>query len=483
MTNFLHTLWPFLTAAVSLLITLAASAHAIIYKRDSRSAVGWVALIWLVPIIGALLYVTLGINRIRRKAVSLRGPERYAKQPDDAPIRRSEELEQHWAPERRHFIPLSQLCGRVSERELLAGNDITPLCNGDEAYPVMLEAIDRAQTSIGLTTYIFDYDRAGKRFVETLARAVERGVEVRVLIDAVGARYSFPSIVHLLRRSGIRTALFMPTYVPWSTPYVNLRSHRKILTIDGNTAFTGGMNIREGNLLSENPKHPVQDIHTRVTGPVVRELQEVFAYDWHFATRESLKGDTWFPSLESTGKMIARVITDGPDRDYDKMRFVLIGALSAARHSVRIATPYFIPDLSLISALNTAAMRGVTVDIVLPGKNNLRAVHWACMAQLWQVLEWGCRVWLSPPPFDHSKIFVVDDAWSLIGTANWDARSLRLNFEIAVEAYDTVLAGRMVELFEQKRRNARRITHDDVNARPLPVQLRDGIARLFAPYL
>ncbi len=479
----LKLVWPHVTAALSILVAVAASAHAIIHKRDSRSSVGWVALIWLVPFVGSVLYLTLGINRIHRKAMSLRGQKRLSNAPEGAPAMQPGNLENSWAPEHRYFIPLSRLCGRVTGRELLSGNNITPLCNGDEAYPRMLDAIDMAQRSVGITTYIFDCDKAGHLFMEALSRAVKRGVEVRVLIDAVGARYSFPSAVHMLRRSGIRTALFMPTYLPWSTPYVNLRSHRKIMTIDGNTAFTGGMNIREGNLLAENPRHPVQDIHALITGPVVRELQEVFTDDWHFATGEKLAGEPWYPPLLQTGDMIARAVSDGPDHDYDKMRFVMIGALSIARHSVRIATPYFIPDLSLISALNTAAMRGVAVDILLPEKNNLRMVQWACMAQLWQVLEWGCRVWFTPPPFDHSKIFVVDEAWSLAGSANWDARSLRLNFEIGIEAYDTVLAAQMVKIFEQKKNNSTPLTFEKARSRPLPLQLRDGIARLFAPYL
>ena len=264
---------------------------------------------------------------------------------------------------------------------------------------------------------------------------------------------------------------------------MNLRNHRKILVVDGATGFTGGMNLRQGNLVAQHPAQPVRDVHFRVAGPVVAQMQEVFAEDWQFTTGESLRGRAWFPALEPRGPVIVRGISDGPDEEFEKLTAVILGALSCAHKSVHIITPYFLPNGPLVSALNTAALRGVTVDIILPQENNLRWVGWASMAQLWQVLEWGCRVWLSPPPFDHSKAMVVDDEWSLIGSANWDARSLRLNFEFNLECYCPKLAARLRSIFEAKRRKARQVRLEDVDRRSLPVRLRDGIARLFSPYL
>jgi cardiolipin synthase len=308
-------------------------------------------------------------------------------------------------------------------------------------------------------------------------------VQVRVLVDYVGSRYSLPSIVGKLRRAGVTTARFMPTFLPWRTMYMNLRSHRKILVVDGRTGFTGGINIRVDNMHSLNPRYRVQDLHFRLTGPVVAQMQEAFAEDWAFTTEERLKGEAWFPEVPPAGQAIARGIGDGPDEDYDVLRRIILGALACARHRVRIVTPYFLPDTTLISALNVAAMRGVVVEIVLPAKNNLRTVGWAATAQLWQVLERGCRVWLTPPPFDHTKLMLVDDAWVLFGSANWDPRSLRLNFEFNVECYDTDLVARLNGLVDEKVGGAREITLDDVNRRPLPIKLRDGVARLFSPYL
>jgi cardiolipin synthase len=212
-------------------------------------------------------------------------------------------------------------------------------------------------------------------------------------------------------------------------------------------------------------------------------LMQAFTEDWGFTTREVLQGDLWFPRLPQVGPIVARGVTDGPDGDFERARLVFLGALACAQRNVRIVTPYFVPDSGLISAINVAALRGVLVEIVIPERSNLALVQWASTHQLWQILQRGCRVYLSPPPFDHTKIMLVDGGWSLIGSSNWDARSLRLNWEFVVECYDQDFAARLDELVDKRVANARRIRKEDVDARALPFKLRDGIARLAAPYL
>ena len=187
--------------------------------------------------------------------------------------------------------------------------------------------------------------------------------------------------------------------------------------------------------------------------------------------------------MSRAGPSFARVIDDGPDEDLDKLRWCLLGALSIARRSVQVVTPYFLPDTALISALNVAAMRGVQVDVLIPSKINVPLVQWAVRGTLWQVLQHGCRVWLSQPPFDHTKLMIVDECWVLIGSANWDTRSLRLNFELNVEAYDPSLAATVRSIVDRKRAAARRLTLEEVDARRIPERLRDGVARLFSPVL
>jgi len=265
---------------------------------------------------------------------------------------------------------------------------------------------------------------------------------------------------------------------------LNLRNHRKLLAVDGQIAFTGGMNIRQGNVLAASPRHPVQDLQFRVEGPLVAQLQAAFANDWAFTTGETLHGEVWFPEPRPTGRgVIARVITDGPDADFETLRLTLLAALAEAQTSVQILTPYFLPDPALITALNLAALRGVRVDIVLPAKSNLPFVHWASRAMWWQVLERGCRIWLTPPPFDHSKLMIVDGHWVLLGSANWDTRSLRLNFELNVECYGREFAHEMAVVLGKKLHGAREVTKAEVDKRTIPGKLRDATARLFSPFL
>ena len=477
------TVWPFLLGIAHFVVMIFAAAHVVLTKRDNRAAIGWAGIIVLTPFLGAILYFMFGINRLHRRARRLLRPLGKAKGSPGLAQCPKEAVQQALGRERSHMAPLADFVGRVTGLPLLDGNVITPLSSGDQAYAEMIAAIDGAEKTVSLATYIFDNDAAGKMFIEALARAIARGVEVRVLIDDVGTRYTWPSIKGKLREASIPFATFLPTLIPWKLHYSNLRSHRKILVVDGRLGFTGGMNIRQGTMESNCGRYPLWDLHFRVEGPVVAHLQETFVQDWEFCTGEKIEGEAWFPSLTPQGSVLARGIADGPDLDFDKIRLTIHCGIDCAHRSIYVVTPYFLPDQTLILALTVAAMRGVDVNIIIPEKNNLKLVQWACTAQLWQVLQRGCKVWLTPPPFDHTKIMLVDDVWSLIGSANWDPRSLRLNFEFNLECYDRELAGSLHGLVERKLQSARQITLADVDGRPLAIRLRDGIARLATPYL
>jgi len=469
--------WPHLAAGFDFLAALLASVHALLHKRDPRAATLWIGVIWLMPLLGPVLYLVFGVNRIRRRAISL-----CLTKPADRTIPAN--LGEPQLAGVEHLKMLADMVNRIVAFPLTPDNHVQPLVNGDEAFPAMLAAIESAKKTISLSTYIFDNDPTGEQFTAALSRAVKRGVDVRVLVDSAGARYSWPSVIHKLKRSNVRVARFLPSIAPWRVMTLNLRNHRKLLAVDGQIAFTGGMNIRHGNVLTDRSRHSVQDLQFRVEGPVVAQLQAAFANDWSFTTGEVLQGEAWFPEPRPTGhSVIARVITDGPDADFEKLRLTLLAALAEAQTSVQILTPYFLPDPALISALNLAALRGVRVDIILPAHNNLPFVHWASRAMWWQVLERGCHIWLTPPPFDHSKLMILDGHWVLFGSANWDARSLRLNFELNVECYGREFAHEMAAVIEKKLLGAREVTQAEVDGRAFPAKLRDATARLFSPYL
>ncbi len=462
-----------LVSVAILILAVWTAGHALLFKRDGRSVILWVGFIVLLPLLGAALYWLVAVNRIRRRASALR-PQ---------PAGHGENVQTPPAVPPASLASLGALGDRISPFPLSAGNTITPLENGDVAFPAMLDAIANARHSIALATYIFDDDALGRRFCDALASATERGVEVRVLIDAIGQRYSRRSMIGVLRQAGVTAAAFMPVRAPRDLASFNLRNHRKLLIVDGTRAFTGGMNIRVGHLTATPGIQPIRDLQCMASGPVVAQLMRVFADDWNFTTDEELTGEAWFPEQSFTEGIPARAIPDGPDEHFEALKLMMQGALSQARRSVSIVTPYFLPDATLISALNTTALRGVDVDIMLPARNNLRLVQWASHAQYWQLLERGCRIWHSPPPFDHSKLMLVDDEWVLVGSTNWDARSLRLNFELNMECYSPALGQTLRNWFERRRQEAEAITLDRVRAQPFPLRLRDSTARLLIPLL
>ncbi|MEY4608751.1 MAG: hypothetical protein RL625_968 [Gemmatimonadota bacterium] len=480
----LHSLpawWPYAAGALAFAMSVTASLHAVLRKRDVRAAIGWVGLIWLVPWVGALLYAAFGLNRIKRRASQLHRQRRRLPLTTTAAMRIARVQRQVLAD--THLRALSQLGDRLTDRPIVGGNEIHLLRNGDECYPAMREAIAGAQRSIALSTYIFAADEAGRPIIEALIAAQQRGVEVRVLVDGFGSLYAWPRAHRALRQAGVRAELFAPQFRHAGLAFFNLRNHRKILTVDGTIAFTGGTNIRRDNLHAIGPKRPTRDLHFRFTGPIVAQIQDAFAEDWVFSTGEILDGPAWYPELPAVGGTVARVITDGPDGDLEVLARVLHGAIDMARETITIVTPYFLPDPALITALSVAALRGVEVRIVIPAQVNIMPVGWAAAAQLWQVLRPGCRVFLSPTPFDHSKVMVVDRHWALVGSTNWDPRSLRLNFELDVELYCESCASALADLAEARIRESREVTLEELDGRPFGVKVRDGLARLLSPYL
>jgi len=476
-------LWPVFLTGAYLATASWVTLDAVLRKRNVPAAIGWIGLAWLAPILGGLAYYLFGINRVHRAASALDRRGRPGTGGEDPAVRAAVLDAAELAARHPGLAGLSRLAGRVTGNPLLGGHAVEPLVDGDEAFPAMLEAIEAARRSVTLASYIFDADPVGVEFGEALLRAWRRGVAVRVLIDDVGARYSRPTMLRRLKRTDLPVAAFLPTRVPRLFKYANLRNHRKILVTDGRVGFTGGMNIRAGHWRSRSPEDPVQCMHFRVVGPVVADLQATFAEDWAFATGERLSGADWYAAEAAAGPVAARGVPDGPDADLDNILQIMLGAVAVATRRIRIVTPYFLPDGVLLRALQVAALRGVALDIVLPARSNVPLMDWAMAPQLPWLIEAGARVYRTPPPFDHSKLFVVDGEWSMIGSTNWDARSLRLNFEYNLECYDRGLAARLDAVVDARIAAATPLEFAAVADQPLPLRIRDGAARLLSPYL
>ncbi len=475
--------WPHMVFGISVIAGTGAAIHAAMTKQDVRAAIGWVGVTMFSPIFGALLYFVAGINRIRRSMVQQQRDESEVTDVDPLTTARVDDVVPYSAPQ---FASLRTLGDKLSFFELLGGNSVRPLNGGDETYPAMLAAIRQAKHCIAMQSYIFDNDPIGREIAQALIEAHERGVQVRVLIDAVGSRYSHPPIVRTLVKGGVPTARFMTNPLGvLRMPYANLRSHRKVLVVDGRHGLSGGMNIRAAFVSALSGDQTNLDTHFEFHGPVVGQLMSVFAHDWNFTTHETLAGDPWFPTelIKPAGSVPVRCVASGPDRAVGNNHNTLLGALAVAQHHVRIQSPYFLPDQTLIGALATAARRGIIVDIVIPDRNNLRLVDYAMRAQLDQVVRTGCRVWRAGGTFDHSKLMTVDGVWSYVGSSNLDPRSLRLNFELDTEIYSRELAGWVGDRIDARIANSHLVELADLREQPFLYRLRNKVIWLATPYL
>lgn len=477
--------WLWIFSLLHLLLWLFAVLHALLYKRDPRSALGWIAVSLLFPLFGPFLYYLFGINRVATSArqYELEDGGRSRAMRIGYEIGRTGPLTQNpIVPVDPTLAPFISVTDRVGSFPLTAGNRVEMLVDGGETYVAMWRAIASARDYIVLTSYIFETDATGRRFIDALGEAVERGVRVWVILDGVGAYYSWPRAYVLLKRKGIKVTRFLAPRLFPPQFYVNLRNHRKILVVDGLTGFTGGMNIGGRHLVDEVAATGTTDLHFQVYGPVLAQLCQVFAEDWQFCTGESLELPC--PEVASPGETFARCIRDGPNEDMDKITLTLMGAIAAARSSVTLVTPYFLPPSSIISSLQTAALRGVDVAVLLPQRSNLRYVDWATRNLLLELLQYGVKVYYQPGPFAHTKLLLVDNCYAQIGSANIDPRSLRLNFELNMELLgDTATVSALVDYASERRRRSVSLAIGAIENRSLLARIRDAVFWLFSPYL
>ncbi len=467
-----------LISALSLAGGLYGAVHALLNSRDPRSAAAWVAICLFIPFAGLLAYLAIGKNRIRTRARRLQAPADSSQSGERLALE-SADAEHLIAPEYRNLAYLGRA---ASGNALLAGNAVEPLLNGDEAYPAMLAAIGAARHFVHLASYIFDSHGVGAEFVAALSAARARGVQVRVMLDGFGEFYAFPRVGAALEEAGIELRRFLPLRLFPPALGFNLRNHRKILVIDGQEAFTGGMNIRNKHRSSADGQSPrVLDMHFRVLGPVVQQIDAVFRADWAFCGGAVPEAPETLPL--PVGDAECRVIVDGPNEDLDKLLWVLVGAIALARSSIKIMTPYFLPPRELTVALQTAALRGVEVTVILPASNNFGFMSWAATHSLGELLEAGVRVGFFRGPFVHTKFFLVDDYYAHAGSSNLDPRSLRLNFEMAVEVYDQVVGRRLAAHFAASLARSSVLSLEQWRRRGLGRRLRDAFFWIFSPYL
>lgn len=461
-------------ALVGIAIALTAATHALMSKRDSKSALAWIAVSIVLPYLGPFLYLVFGINRIGEAA-----QESYQ---TNAPIDTSAAVSE---PHHIDLRPLSLVGESVTGIGLRSCDGIDLLENGEESYPAMLKDIAEASERVYCSTYIFQNDNTGKEFIEAFCAARDRGVDVRILVDGLGGIAYPPSVLRSLRKHGLNHARFNPIKLIPPSLHINLRNHRKMMIVDGKSAYTGGQNIGDRHLLKmPNNIKCARDLHFRLTGKIVDELERAFLKDWNHAAG-IIDPAPFEPSNTNRdeSEIWTRLIPDGPNDDLDKLTKLLVGVMSTAQKRIWIMTPYFLPSFDLVGALVAAELRGVDVKIMLPEKTNIHLAHWAAIHNLRYILDRELKVYLQPAPFIHTKAILIDDHYSLVGSANLDPRSLRLNFELVVEVFNTDFAGQIEKYFDRCLAEARLLDEQRIKKLPAWMQIRNALAWLFSPYL
>ncbi len=459
--------WAWILDAV---LALAASAHILLHKRQPRSAALWLLWVWFFPILGPLFYWFFGYNRVGLAARSNLG----------VPA---------WKRVRGGVGALKALGDSVTGLPLRPGNRVGALTHGDQAFLEMRAALNAAKHQIDLQTYIFDFDEVGERFADALERAARRGVRVRVLVDGVGGWGAVARLKQRLSAVGAECRSDWRLDRIFKQPLFNLRNHRKLLIVDGARVFTGGLNISRRysksalGLLRQRLRFSqgnFRDLHFSVQGPITRDLIALFQADWRNAGGAGV-ASKFRPGAR--GSQRARMVPSGPDEHIEKLLDMLLGGLRFAKRQVDLVTPYFIPDRALLAQLRVLARSGVRVRLFVPRTSDHLFMTWAARAYFFELLEAGVEIWQINGPFVHSKAVVVDGKWCLIGSANLDARSFRLNFELNLEVHSRALAAELSQVIEGYRSQARRVEMAGVLRWSAFYRLRSSAVNLLAPYL
>jgi cardiolipin synthase len=449
-------------------------------KRSPTSTVAWIMAIVTMPCIGAVLFLLFGIERVQRR---MRG-----RQAASAAVTQSlPQLAAHHLLTKDHLTPIQlsllQLAERVAGTPATVGNRVQLFAETKDAFQALQAALETAERSIHLEYYIWQPDRVGTKFRDLLIEKARQGVTVRFLFDSLGSMGLTQRFLKPMRDVGIQVATFVPGQTFRERWSFNFRSHRKIAVIDGEIGFTGGMNIGDEYLGRSRHFGYWRDTHLRLDGPTVLQLQEVFATDWFYATGENLTGPEFFPTTQEAGRVNAQVLASGPDDPDSIFHTLMFGALNQAQQHATLATSYFVPPSSLFSALEAAALRGVRTRVLVSGPVTYWVAYHACRSFYDELLRAGVEIYEYRHGQQHAKTLTVDGCWSLVGTPNFDARSVFLNFEVAVALYDTGLAEQLEDHFDADLKGAVRIDPEEWARRSAWERIKENGCRMFAPVL
>ncbi len=480
--------WGWVQIAIAVLygvMVVATIGVIVAEKRDPTKSLAWIALVALVPVLGLGVYSLVGRNWRKRKMFSRKGilDEDYLEAVSRRQFSRLSGPTLEATPEIENNAGTIRLMLRNSRALLAMHNRVEVLQNGKATFASLFEALKGARRSIHLEYYIFENDRLGRRVAKILMNKAREGVEVRLIYDGVGTLWTEGWIFRKMRQAGVNVECFMPVAFPWLSSRLNYRNHRKIAVIDGEVAYTGGINVAE-RYLAGTRLGRWRDVHLKIEGEAVNLLQAVFITDWRFVRRkELLRAEDYFG--ESTVEEVCpmQIAVSGPDSDWSAIMQAFFSAITRARSRIYISTPYFTPDGALLTAMKVAALSGVDVRLLIPARSDSRLVYWATRSYVEELLEAGIKVYMYQAGFNHSKVVIIDGEFCSVGSANMDVRSFEDNFEVSALIYDRKLAGELEESFHRDLGNSRIVTLQEWSLRPWHASARESLARLLSPLL
>lgn len=487
--------WDVLLILLTLFAWAVCLPLALTTKTNATSATAWCLVILFLPVLGAILFVLFGWQHVYRPLRRKRR-HREAYRSAHSGVRGLETLKDARDNVKPRYDPgrfpenLAHLALKLNAFPVTEENHLDLYHEGPPAFQAMLAAIESARYHVHLETFILQPDETGHRFIKALSRKAREGVEVRLLYDAMGSIHLSRAMLNEVRRAGGKCESFLPVNPFRRRFQVNLRNHRKILVVDGNVGFCGGLNIGD-EYMSKKPRYGFwRDTHFRLEGPATAHLARVFAEDWDFASGERIQDRNatelekcYFTSAHSPGDVSVQIIDSGPDSDMKSIREVFFAAILSARRRLWIASPYFVPDDALLDALQLAGLRGVDVRFLCLFHPDKRIPLYAARYYWPMVLDCGVKVYQYTKGMMHAKVMIVDDDWATVGTANFDNRSMFLNFEVNALFYSPQVVRELEAAFLEDFRHSIRLNRDVYRRRPFSGQLMENACRLLSPIL
>ena len=461
------------------------SLSVILDNRNPAKTISWVIILFVLPFLGLVLYLFFGQNYRKEKIYSRKGLEdfeRIRSLSEDQMIELStkEFMVNDKIKSKLHII---KLLLNNSKALLTERNRVTVLNNGRNTFRSIFSELRKAKDHIHLEYYIIDDDKLGNELKDILIEKAREGVSIKLIYDDVGCWRLSKKYLRELKEAGVEHFPFMPVRFPFFANRINYRNHRKIVVVDGRVGFVGGLNIADRYLYGNKKIGPWRDTHLKIEGEAVNSLQVVFLIDWQFVSGKAITNKNYFPKSRIVCNQLVQITASGPDSDWASIMQAYFGAIATARDYIYISNPYFIPNESILTALKTASLSGVDVRIIIPGESDSYLTYYSTLSYVQELLEAGIKVFFYQKGFIHSKIILVDDIFSSVGTANLDIRSFDDNFEVNALVYDEEICQVLKKSFHDDLSYSREILIEEYRKRKLVRKLAESLARVFSPLL